>query len=145
MKNWYVCAIKFDKTLENGVTKKVTEKYLVDALSFTEAEQRIIEEMTPYIVGEFEVRAVSRENISEIFNKEGSDLWFKAKINFISIDEKSGMEKKSKSTVYVNADSLQNAVINIMDGMKNTMSDWELFSITETAIVDMYNYKKESE
>ena len=75
MNNWYECKVKFEKTLENGIQKKVTETYLVDAMSFTEAENRIIEEMTPYISGEFEVTAVKKNRISELFaDPEGDQI-----------------------------------------------------------------------
>ena len=91
MANWFECRVKYDKMLENGMQKKVTEPYLVDALSFTEAEARIIEEVSPFISGEFSVSAVKRANFSELFFDETGDRWYKCKLNFITLDEKSGM------------------------------------------------------
>ena len=145
MMNWYECKIKYEKTLETGTQKKVTESYLVDAMTFTEAENRIIEEMTPFIVGEFEVTAVKKERISELFIDPQGDKWYRAKVNFITLDEKSGAEKKSASTMLVQASDFQRAVKNLEDGMKGTMSDWEINTISETALMDVFGVEaKES-
>lgn len=138
MNNWYECRVKFEKVLENGTQKKVTEVYLVDAMSFTEAENRIIEEMTPYISGEFEVTAVKKDRISEMFIDPEGDKWYRAKVMFITLDEKSGVEKKSASTMLVQASSFEVAVKNLTEGMKGTMSDWEINSIAETTLMDVY-------
>ena len=143
MNEWYECKVKFEKTLENGTQKKVTEAYLVDALSFTEAEARIIDEMTPFIVGEFEVKAVKKDKISELFIDTDGDKWYRAKVNFITLDEKSGAEKKTASTMMIQASDFQRAVKNLEDGMKGTMSDWEIASLSETAILDIFNYKED--
>ena len=95
MATWFECKVKYDKMTEDGSQKTVTEPYLVDALSFTEAEARITEEITPFISGEFKVTAVKRTNTAEIFWKEGGDKWYKVKVNFCTIDEKTGKEKKT--------------------------------------------------
>lgn len=138
LNNWYECRVKYDKTLENGTQKKITEAYLVDAMSFTEAENRIIEEMTPYISGEFEVSAVKKARISELFIDPEGDKWYRAKVMFITIDEKSGAEKRSGTTMLVQAKDFQLAVKNLENGMKGTMSDWEINTISETALVDVF-------
>ena len=95
MATWFECKVKYDKLSENGQQKTVTEPYLVDALSFTEAEARITEEITPYISGEFKVTAVKRTNTAEIFWDENGDRWYRVKVNFITIDEKTAVEKKT--------------------------------------------------
>lgn len=138
MNNWYECRVKFEKVLENGVQKKVTEVYLVDAMSFTEAENRIIEEMTPYISGEFEVTAVKKERISELFIDPEGDKWYRARVMFITLDEKSGAEKKTASIMLVQASDFKMAIKNLEEGMKGTMSDWEINTLTETTIMDVY-------
>ena len=138
MNNWYECKVKYEKTLETGTQKKVTEAYLVDAMSFTEAENRIIEEMTPYIVGEFEVAAVKKARISELFIDPEGDKWYRAKVMFITIDEKTGVEKKAASNMLVQASDFQRAVKNLEDGMKGTRSDWEINTITETLLMDVF-------
>lgn len=91
---WFECKVRFDKTLETGLMKKVTETYLVDALSFTEAERRFIEEMTPYISGEFTVTDIKRARLAYVFESEdaAADRWFKAKVAYITLDKKSGAE-----------------------------------------------------
>jgi hypothetical protein len=141
MANWFECKVRYFKMQENGATKKVTEPYLVDALSFTEAEARIIEEQTPYISGEFTVNAVKRTNISEIFYDETGDKYFLVKVAFITIDEKTAVEKKTSTLILVQASDIQNALNNFNEGMKGTMADYEIQSITETPLVDVYRVK----
>lgn len=140
MHNWYECRVKYEKTLETGTNKKVTEAYLVDAMSFTEAENRIIEEMTPYISGEFEVTAVKKERISELFADENGDRWYRCKVMFITLDEKSGVEKKTSSIMLVQAGDFQAAVKNLCNGMQGTMSDWEINTIGETTLMDVFPF-----
>ena len=112
MHTWFECKIRYEKTMENGMIQKVTESYLVDALSFTEAEARIIEEVTPFITGEFTVSDIKRANYSELFvsDEEAADRWFKCRLFFITLDEKSGAEKKTASFVLVQAADLRDAV-----------------------------------
>ena len=141
MANWFECKIRYDKTQENGSIKKVTEPYLVDALSFTEAEARIIEEMTPFISGEVEVNAVKRTKISEIFWDDSADKWYLVKVAFITIDEKTAQEKKSTSLILVAGNDFKGAYNNFMEGMKGTMADFEITSITETPLMDVYKVK----
>lgn len=145
MHNWFECKIRYEKTLENGMNKKVTEPYLVDALSFTEAESRIIEEMTPFISGEFTVSDIKRANYSELFSsdEEKADRWFKCKLYFITLDEKSGAEKKTATQVLVQAADLRDAMKKLDKGMEGTMADYSIASVTETAIMDVYPYKAE--
>jgi hypothetical protein len=101
MHNWFECKIRYDKVMENGVNKKVTEPYLVDALSFTEAEARIIEEEKPFISGELIVADIKRANYTELFpaTEDAADRWFKCKLYFITLDEKSGAEKKTAANM----------------------------------------------
>lgn len=145
MHTWFVCKIRYEKTMENGVIKKVTEAYLVDALSYTEAEARIIEEITPYISGEFTVTDIKRSNYSELFssNEEAADRWFEGRLEFITLDEKSGAEKKTKTTVLVEAADLRDAMKKLDEGMKGTMADYNAVSLKETALMDVYPYDPE--
>jgi hypothetical protein len=144
MQNWYECRIKYEKTLETGTNKKVTEAYLVDAMSFTEAEKRIIDEMSPYITGEFEVTAVKKDRIAELMADENGDRWYRCKVMFITIDEKTGTEKKAANVMLVQASDFQQAVKNLYEGMKGTMSDWEINTITETTLMDVFPYNADS-
>lgn len=141
MEQWIKTSVRFDKTMENGAIKKVTEPYLVDALSFTEAEARIIEEVTPYISGEFTVSAVNKSKVSEIFWDASGDRWYQVKAAFIIINEKTGAEKRSKTVFMVQASDFKSAYDNFMQGMKGTMADFEIIGITETAIMDVFKAK----
>ena len=143
MNNYFECTIKYEKTLENGVRKKISEKYLVDSISFTEAENRIIEEMKPFITGEFTVQDIKRANYSELFpcDEEESDKWYRVKINFITLDEKSGKEKKSAVYFLTQAESVEDAKNKTDQGMKGTMQNYEIKSISETEIMDVYPFK----
>ena len=145
--NWFECSIRYEKTMENGMLKKVTEKYLVDALSFTEAEARIIEEITPFISGEFTVSDIKRANYSELFpcDEEAADRWFKCKLAFITLDEKTGVEKKTPTQVLVQAADLRDAVKKLDEGMKGTMADYEIAAVAETPVVDVYPYSADEE
>ena len=138
MATWFECKVKYDKIQENGSVKKVNEPYLVDALSFTEAEARIIEECTPYISGEFTISAVKKTKISEIFWDETGDRYYMVKVLFITIDEKTAVEKKSASFILVQASDFKGALENFMAGMKGTMTDFEIASIAETALMDVF-------
>nr|WP_245406166.1 DUF4494 domain-containing protein [Parabacteroides faecalis] len=138
--NWFLCKVSYEKILENGMQKKVTEPYLVDALSFTEAEARIIEEMSPFITGEFTVSAVGRAKLSEVFFNDDGDRYYKAKIYFITLDEKSGIEKKTAAQMLVQAYNLKEAITVLEEGMKGTLADYTIASIAETQIMDVYPF-----
>ena len=146
MNNWFECKVTYDRTGEDGLAKKVTEPYMVDALSFTEAEARTIEELTPYISGEFTIPQIVKPRISELFLSDdaAADRFYKVKVSFITIDEKSGAEKKTNSFVLVQASDFKNAYDRFIDGMRGTMSDYEIVSIVETMIMDYYPVKDEN-
>ena len=143
MNKWFECKVRYDKTLENGLIKKVTEPYLVDALSFTEAERRFLEEIKPFMSGEFEVTDIKRAKFAELFEtaEDAADKWFKAKIAFITLDEKSGAEKKTCQNVLIQASDLRDAVKRLDKGMEGSMVDYEIVSIAETPIMDVFHYQ----
>ena len=143
MKTYFECTIRYEKVMENGCNKKVSEKYIVDSSSFTEAEARIIKEMTHYISGEFTVSDIKRANYSEIFKSEedAADKYYKCKLAFITLDEKSGAEKKTCTTVLVRASDLRDAAKKLDEGMKGTMADYQQCSIAETSILDVYPFE----
>jgi len=143
MHNWFECKVSYDKTLENGMQKKVTEPYLVDALSFTEAEARIIEEMRPYITGEFTVTDIKRAKFSETFFNETGDRYFKAKVYFITLDEKSGSEKKTAVNMLAQATTLKEALAVVEEGMAGTLADYSIAALNETALMDVFPYSAE--
>lgn len=142
---WFECGVRYDKTLENGMQKKVTEPYLIDALSFTEAEARIIKEITPFISGEFEIANVRKKHISEIYYDPNGDKWYLAKVNFITLDEKTSMEKKTSSRMLVQASDLPKALQGLIQGMLGTLADYEIASLSETMIMDVFPYVTEEE
>ena len=144
MHTWFECKIRYEKVMENGMNKKVTEPYLVDALSFTEAEARIIEEITPYISGEFTVSDIKRANYSELFPSEedAADRWFKCKLFFITLTKKRSREKDLH---YRTGTSFRPSrrCKETGRGMKGTMADYVIASVAETAIMDVYPYEAE--
>lgn len=146
-KIWFRAKIRYEKTAENGMNKRVSENYLVDALSFTEAEARIINEVTPFISGEFTVTDLKRENISELFSSEADkdDRWYKIKVAFVTLDEKSGKERKSYSYMLVQSSDTASAEKMLHERMKGTLSNCEVTEVKETNIIDVYPYKLDAE
>lgn len=146
MNSWFECKVRYEKTQENGTVKKVTEPYLVDALSFTEAETRITKEITPYMAGEFEVSDIKRVRYSEIFEstEKTADKWFECKLEFITLDERSGNEKRSNSRVLVQAANLRDAMKKLEISMSTTMVDYNALSIKETALMDVYKFQADT-
>ena len=142
---WFECKIQYEKMMEDGLQKKVVETYTIDALSFTEAEQRIMEEMSSYISGEFTIKDIKIAPYKEIFfsDEEMADKWYKTKLQFITIDEKTAKEKKSSVNYLVNAGTLNGAVKNIDEVMGGTMIDYIIYSVSETSLMDVFEYGKE--
>ena len=139
---WFETKIEYEKTMDDGNPKKVKEQYTVDALSFTEAENRITEEMSSYISGEFDVTDIKKATYKEIFFSDvaSADRWYKAKVQFITIDEKSEKEKRSNVYYLVQAGTLMEAVKNIDAVMGGTMIDYAIASVAETQIMDVFEY-----
>ena len=142
--SWFETKIRYDKTMEDGRSKKVTEVYTVEALSFTEAESVITEEMLHYISGEFDVKAITRAPYGEIFfsDADSDDRWYRARLAFITIDEKTEKEKRSNVVYLVQAESLDKARQHVKDVMAKTMVDYEVISISETPIMDVFEKTK---
>lgn len=142
MSEWFECKIKYERTLEDGAVKKVNEPYLVEALNFTEAERRIIEEVAPFMMGEYQVSDIKRARYAEIFETTdaSADKWFRAKLLFITLDEKTAKEKKSAHNMLVQATEFRDAVKRLDEGMKGSMMDYTIASITETSIIDVFHY-----
>lgn len=181
---WFTCKVRYDKTMEDGTVKKVTEAYVVEALSFTEAEASIIEEMSPYIRGEFEVVDISRaafkevmfmgdgekavgnqvEALSKAIQKKDAAVaqevydrpleeqmkhtdtrWYKSKVQFITLDERSGKEKRSNVQYLVEGCSLESARSNVDTMMGSTMIDYVIASVVETAVMDVIEHEVKGE
>jgi len=145
MHNWFETKIQYEKlSTDDGKQKKSSDSYLVDAMSFTEAEARIIKAVTPYMTGEFTVANIKRSKIYEIFESPEGDRWYRAKVLFIILDEEKGVEKKVPSTMMIQASDIQSALVRLNEGMKGTMSDYEIASISDTPILDIYPYGVDS-
>ena len=143
---WFEAKIQYEKVMEDGLQKKVVEQYVVDALSYAEAENRIIEEMSAYISGEYEVKDLKKAPYKEIFfdNQDPqADRYYKAKLEFITIDEKSEKEKRSRVTYLVQAKNLHAAMKNVDEVMSGTMIDYEACCIDDTKIFDVFEYQKQ--
>lgn len=147
MAQWFECKIRFDKTMEDGKIKRVTEAYMVDALTFTEAERRFLEEVEPFVSGDYEVADIKKAKLAEVMtsNDGNDDRWYKAKVTFITLDEKTAVEKRTAQNILVQARDLKTAVANLEKGMAGTMGDWELTAVNETVILDIYPYKAPSD
>lgn len=140
---WFEIKVKYDKTVEDGTTKPITELYVVDAYTFGEAEKTIIEEMKPYISGQFDVKAIAPTTYGEIFFSDApaDDRWYKAKLQFITIDEKTEKEKRIAAYKLVQAASINGAIKHIEEVMGGTMIDYVIAAINETKIMDVFEHK----
>ena len=143
MNTWFECTAKYSKMDENGREKKVSETYLLDALSFTEAETRIYKELVTMVSGEFTVTRISKTKLAEIIPSEVGDRWYKSKVTFITFDEESGKEKRVSQFVLVFSDNVKSAYDQIIEAMKGMMADFEISGITESPIVDVFPYVPE--
>ena len=137
---FYEVKIQYQKMQEDGKEKKVTEQYVVEALSFTEAESRIIEEMTPYISGEFDIVSEKIAPYNEIFLSDNStdDKWFVSKVAFITIDEKTAKEKKTSQRLLVQAETSEKAMDYTKEMFSHGMSDYSIDSVQDTPTLDVF-------
>ena len=139
MSNWFECKVKYQKVDENGKQKGVAENYMVDAVSFTDAEARITKEMEQYAgLGEFVVASIKTTNYTEIIPNESGDRWFKCKAVFISFDEKSGKERRSSSNMLVQATDVKDAYEVLSKALSTTMADFTIPAINESSITDIF-------
>lgn len=145
--NWFEVGIRYQKTQEDGSEKSVTEKYAIDALSFTEGESAITKEMAAYISGEFKVKSMQEASYREVFfsDKDDDDCWYKAKLQFISFDDKSNKEKRSNVTYLVQAKSMHRAISNIDEVMGKTMIEYEIIGLSKTNVYDVFEHKTKEE
>nr|WP_294935281.1 DUF4494 domain-containing protein [uncultured Flavobacterium sp.] len=137
---WYECKVKYRKIDDTGVQKVITEPYLVDALSYTEAESRINEEMAAYVSEEFKITNIKVANYAEIHPFENSDRWFKSKVSLLAYDEESGKERKTNFYLLVQANDVKEAYDNTITAMKNTMGEYTVPAISESPIMDVFPY-----
>jgi len=140
MMKYFEVGVRYDKTLENGVTKPVTELFVVNAVSFTECEKIITQAMQPYISGDFEVVKESITKIAEIVQTEdaAADRYYLVKFMFIAIDERTAKEKRTAVFHLVQAKDFDDAKRRAAENMNDTMADWEIDTIKETKYLDVY-------
>lgn len=142
MNTWFSVRVQYDKVDEQGKSVKAKEVYLIDALSFTEAEARAIGELAQYISGEMRVTAMKIEDIAEIFNTEdeAADRWYRVKAVFIQLNEKTLKQQKRAQISLVKGKSTEDATNRFHEGMKGTMADYEIHTVSETQFVDVFFY-----
>lgn len=140
---WFECKVKYEKTLENGAVKQVNEPYLVEAINFSEAERRFIEEIMPYMTGIFEVSDIKCARYADIIesSEERADRFFRAKLVFIVLDEMPGKVKKTTQNILVQAADLPDALHKLEAAMKGSAMDYSIASLSETLIMDIFHHK----
>lgn len=138
---WFEASVRYEKVMDNGLSKKVTEPYLVDSLSFTESEERTIKEISPYIHGEYTIPAIKRSNISEVFDEQDGDYYWRVKAEYITVDEKSGLEKRTPARFLLKATSYKTVIAQFDKCMEGTLADYEVVKIEKTAIVDVIRHE----
>lgn len=140
MNTWFECKVKYQKVMSDGKEKMVSEPYLIDAVSFTDAESRIHKELEPYISGEFFVTNIKIANFSELVPNENGDRWFKCKVAFISLDEEKGVERRSNTYMLVQANNVKEAYDTLEKALDDTISDFEIPAIQESPLMDVFTY-----
>lgn len=137
---YFNVVLKYEKMDERGLNKMVTEHYLVKSFTCSSAEYSIIQEMQPFITGDFKVNAVKESKYSELFlsEEEAADRYFECKLKFITLYEKSGKEKFIQTKVLVQAADLRDAVKKLDYEMKGTMAEYQIVAVSETDIIDIF-------
>ena len=141
---WFECKIRYDRLTDEGLSKKVNEQYVVDALSYTEAEKNIIRSTAEIIPEVIEIRAIKEAAYSEIFfSEDDAEKWYKTKISFISINERTGKERRTNILYLVQANDISNAISNVKEIMSKSMSDYTIQSMALTQILDVFEHDEE--
>jgi hypothetical protein len=143
MNTWFECTAKYIKIDETGREKNVSENYLLNAVSFTEAESRIYKELETMVSGEFSVSRITKTKIAEIIPSDNGDRWYKAKVAFITVDEESGKEKRIMQNVLVFSDNIKSVYDQIIEAMQGMMADFEINGINESTIMDVFPYDEQ--
>lgn len=143
MENWFECKVKYEQLDEYGKETPVSESYMIDALTFTEAESRLIKLVAGVIPSEFIVTGISKAKLSEVVPAESADYWYKCKVVFKDIDEKSGKEKSSANQILVAADDFKSALQNLEKSLEGTLVPWEIQQMALTKVADVFPYNSE--
>lgn len=145
MTEWFECKVSYEKEAEDGKMVKVKEDYLVDAMSFIEAETRLTEKVSEIISGEFSVEALKREKVYEIFKcSEDDGVWFKNKVEFVTVND-NGKEKKTKATIFLQTSNIKKVASELTDKLLGTMMDYSIISINKTNILEVFEYNNQNQ
>lgn len=142
MNNWFTVKVKYTKQLDNGALKRVSEPYLLAAMTFTDAEARIYEELGALIRGEFNVTGIARTEIHDIFAYDDADVWYKCKVKYENFDADSEKAKKVTQNFLVSANSVKQAYERIEESLKSLLVDFEIPSIMVSPIVEIFPYSE---
>ncbi|MFC0264841.1 DUF4494 domain-containing protein [Fontibacter flavus] len=145
MRVWFLCRVKYAKENEQGLLKNVSEQYLVDAVSFTEAEARIYDMLGSTIRGDFQVTNISKSNFVDVFPYDDIDIWHKCKITYVVADADSGKEKKVTQYMLVTAHDVKEAYDRIHESLNNMLVTFRVPDITESPIVEVFPYERDDE
>ncbi len=145
MKLWYSCKVKYGKQNDEGIMKQVSEPFLVDAWTYTEAESRIYEAMEQNVAGEFSIHSITKTNISEVINYEDADYWYKCKVSYSTVDGDAGKEVKINTYFLVSAENVKQAFERVEDNLSSMLVPFEIPSITLTNIVEVFPFAEKEE
>ncbi|WP_238764398.1 DUF4494 domain-containing protein [Maribellus maritimus] len=141
MQTWFECKVKYVKISESGKERNVTENFLLDAVSFTDAETRMIRQMQEMVRGEFTVTDIKKSKIAEVFPFENGEWWFKATINLVTVDEEAGKEKKLRTYYLIMADDIKEALQRLEESLSYLVIPYVVSSITVSTIIDVFPYQ----
>lgn len=143
MNNWFTVKVKYTKQMDNGALKRVSEPYLLAAMTFTDAEARIYEELGAIIRGEFNVVGIARTELNDIFAYDDADTWYKCRVRYENFDADSDKGKKVTQNFLVAANNVKEAYERMQESLKSLMVDFEIPSIVFSPIVDIFPYNEE--
>jgi len=143
MRTWFLCKVKYAKENEEGLLKNISEQYLVDAVSFTEAEAIIYDRLGSQIRGDFQITGLSKSNIVDVFFFEDADIWYKCKVSYLVSDGESGKEKKVTQYMIVTASDVKDAYDRIQESLSNMLVSFRVPDIIESPIVEVFPYEKD--
>ncbi len=145
MKTWFICKVKYQKQDEKGNVKKISDQYMVDAVSFTEAEARIYEKLGSVLPGEFYIANISKTNVTDIFHYKDSDIWHKCKMTYSLEVEGSGKERKVTNYILLTAPNAKTAYDRVYESLNNMLVEFRVPEVAESPIVEVFPYESEEE
>lgn len=143
MRIWFLCKVKYAKENEQGLLKNITEQYLLDAVSFTEAEAILYDRLASQIRGDFQVTSLGKTNIVDVFHFEDADIWYKCKISYMVTDGDTGKEKKVNQYMIVTANDAKEAYDRIQESLSNMLVSFRIPDIVESQIVEVFPYERD--